>query len=210
MYVPKTFQEDRLPVLHEAIRQTGLATLVTVGPDGPQASHVPVLLDPARGPKGALTGHVARANPQWRHIIPEIQALAIFRGPDAYVSPSWYATKRETGKVVPTWDYVAIHAYGPIEFFDDAERLLGVVTRLTDRHESDRDAPWAVSDAPQEYVATMLKGIVGFDLPIERLEGAWKLSQNRNEADRAGVVAGLMGEDDPTASTVAGLIPRGT
>jgi transcriptional regulator len=210
MYIPKTFQEDRLPVLHEAMRQTGLATLVTVGPDGPQASHVPVLLDPARGPKGALTGHVARANPQWRRISPEIQALAIFRGPDAYVSPSWYATKRETGKVVPTWDYVAVHAYGPIEFFDDAERLLGVVTRLTDRHESDRDAPWAVSDAPEDFVATMLKGIVGFDLPIERLEGAWKLSQNRNEADRAGVVAGLTGEDDPAASDVAGLIPRGT
>jgi|AP12_2_1047962.scaffolds.fasta_scaffold06737_2 transcriptional regulator len=209
MYVPKAFQEDRLPVLHDAIRQAGLATLVTASPDGLAASHVPMLLDAAQGPNGTLIGHVARANPLWQRVTPDMPALAIFAGPDAYISPSWYATKQETGKVVPTWDYVAVHAHGTIEFFDDADRLLDVVTRLTDRHEGGRAAPWAVADAPDDFVATMLKAIVGFHLPIGRLEGAWKMSQNRNETDRAGVVAGLQDDADANGSAVAALIAGG-
>ena len=205
MYVPPLFKEDRIDVLHAAIRRTGLATLVTLGTDGLIASHVPMLLDAEPAPYGTLLGHVARPNPQARGAVSGVQALAIFQGPDAYITPSWYATKRETGKVVPTWNYVAIHAYGPVEFFDDTERLRAIVTRLTDRQESTRAEPWAVTDAPAEFTDVMLKGIVGFALPIARLEGKWKMSQNRPAQDRAGVVDGLQedGRED-----VAALIPR--
>ena len=196
------FQEDRVEILHAAIRAGGLATLVTLTADGLIASHVPILLDPEPAPYGTLTGHLARPNPQARGAVGD--ALTIFMGPDAYVTPSWYATKRATGKVVPTWNYVAIHATGPISFFDDPDRLLDVVTRLTGQYESGRAAPWAVDDAPADFVQGMLKGIIGFTLPIARLEGKWKMSQNRPAADRAGVVAGLQADGRPE---VAALIP---
>jgi transcriptional regulator len=203
MYVPPLHKEDRIDLLHDAIRRTGLATLVTVTQDGLIASHVPMLLDADPAPYGTLVGHLARPNPQARGAIGE--ALAIFQGPEAYVTPSWYETKRATGKVVPTWNYVTIHAYGTVEFFNDPERLRDVVTRLTDRQEAPRAEPWAVTDAPADFIDVMLKGIVGFTLPISRLEGKWKMSQNRPAEDRAGVVAGLQsdGRED-----VAGLIPR--
>jgi transcriptional regulator len=200
MYVPPLFRQEDLPVLHDAIRRSGLATLVTLSPDGMEANHVPMLLDPEPGPFGTLHGHLSRSNPQWQRAAGGSQALAIFLGPDAYVSPSWYVTKQETGKVVPTWNYVAVHAYGPVRFFDDADRLLALVTRLTERHEAGRPAPWAVSDAPEEYVRGMLKGIVGFEIPIARLEGKWKMSQNRPAQDRAGVVEGLGHEGGPAAA----------
>ncbi len=205
MYVPPLFKEDRIDVLHDAIRRAGLATLVTLTADGLIASHVPMLLDPDPAPYGTLIGHLARPNPQGKGAVAGVQALAIFTGPDAYITPSWYATKRATGKVVPTWNYAAIHAYGEIEFFTDAERLRDVVTRLTERHEGRRAEPWAVSDAPADFVDGMLKGIVGFALAIARLEGKWKMSQNRPAEDRAGVTAGLLedGRED-----VAALIPR--
>ena len=203
MYVPSHFSESRIDVLHDAIRGAGIATLVTLTKDGLIASHVPLLLDPEPAPYGTLIGHLARPNPQARGAIGE--ALVIFQGPDAYITPSWYATKRETGKVVPTWNYVAIHAAGPIEFFDDTDRLLDIVTRLTEKQEAGRTAPWAVSDAPANFVQGMLKGIVGFAIPLTRLEGKWKMSQNRPAEDRAGVVAGLAaeGRDD-----VAALVPQ--
>ena len=205
MYVPPLFKEDRIDVLHDAIRRTGLATLVTLAADGLIASHVPMLLDPDPAPYGTLIGHLARPNPQAHGAVPGVQGLAIFQGPDVYITPSWYATKRENGKVVPTWNYVAIHAHGPVEFFDDTERLRDVVTRLTEREEQARADPWAVSDAPAAFIDGMLKGIVGFALPIARLEGKWKMSQNRPAQDRAGVVAGLeqQGRED-----VAALVPR--
>jgi transcriptional regulator len=205
LYVPPLFKEDRIDVLHAAIRQSGLGTLVTLTADGLIASHVPMLLDPEPSPYGTLLGHVARPNPQARGAVAGVQALAIFQGPDAYVTPSWYATKRETGKVVPTWNYVAIHAYGQVEFFDAADRLRAIVTRLTEREETGRAEPWAVSDAPAGYVEGMLQGIVGFALPIARLEGKWKMSQNRPAADRAGVVAGLEADG---RNDVAALVPR--
>ncbi|HET6197989.1 MAG TPA: FMN-binding negative transcriptional regulator, partial [Acetobacteraceae bacterium] len=138
MYIPPLFKEDRVDVLHAAIRRSGLATLVTLTGDGLIASHVPMLLDPEPAPYGTLLGHLARPNPQARGAVPGVQALAIFQGPDAYITPSWYATKRESGKVVPTWNYVTIHAHGPVAFFDDAERLREVVTRLTEREEQAR------------------------------------------------------------------------
>lgn len=191
MYVPPLFKEDRVEVLHAAMRQAGLATLVTLTADGLIASHVPVLLDAEPTPYGTLLGHLARPNPQAKGAVAGTEALVIFQGADAYITPSWYETKRQTGKVVPTWNYVAIHAYGPVTFFNDADRLLSVVTRLTDREEGKRAAPWAVGDAPVDFIDGMLKGIVGFALPITRLEGKWKMSQNRPSEDRAGVVAGL-------------------
>ena len=205
MYVPPLFKEDRIDVLHDAIRRTGLATLVTLAADGLIASHVPMLLDPDPAPYGTLIGHLARPNPQAHGAVPGVQGLAIFQGPDVYITPSWYATKRENGKVVPTWNYVAIHAHGPVEFFDDTERLRDVVTRLTEREEQARADPWAVSDAPAAFIDGMLKGIVGFALPIARLEGKWKMSQNRPAQDRAGVVAGL---EQQGRENVAVLVPR--
>ncbi len=205
MYIPPLFKEDRVDVLHAAIRRSGLATLVTLTGDGLIASHVPMLLDPEPAPYGTLLGHLARPNPQARGAAPGVQALAIFQGPDAYITPSWYATKRENGKVVPTWNYVTIHAHGPVAFFDDAERLREVVTRLTEREEQARAEPWAVTDAPADFIDGMLKGIVGFALPIVRLEGKWKMSQNRPAQDRAGVVAGLEGQG---REDVAALVPR--
>jgi transcriptional regulator len=165
-----------------------------------------MLVDPMPTPAGTLRGHIARANPQSRASGEATNALAIFLGPDSYVSPSWYATKRETGKVVPTWNYVAIHAHGRLTWFDDRQRLLALVTQLTAAHESSRSEPWAVSDAPTDYVDAMLDGIIGFELSITRLEGAWKMSQNRSADDRAGVVRGLNGEDGAEAAAVARIM----
>ncbi len=208
MYAPAHFREERLPVLHEAIGQARLCSLVTLGSEGLDASHIPVLLAAEEGPNGTLYGHLARGNAQWKQADKSVQALAIFMGPDAYVSPSWYAEKARNGKVVPTWNYVTVHAHGTIEFFEDKDRLLDLVTRLTDRHEGKRAEPWAVSDAPADYIQAHLKGIVGFRLPIARLEGKWKMSQNRNAEDRQGVVDGLVGEGGPSEAAVASLMAR--
>jgi transcriptional regulator len=206
MYAPSQFREDRVPVLHDAIDAAGLATLVTVDANELDASHVPMLLDRSAGSLGTLYGHIARPNPQWKAAASDVPALAIFLGPDAYVTPSWYATKQQTGKVVPTWNYVAVHARGRVSFFDDQERLLALVTKLTEAHEAARPQPWAVSDAPPEFIRAHLKGIVGFELPIAKLEGKWKMSQNRPAEDRAGVVRGLGREGD---AAVAALVDRG-
>jgi len=203
MYLPAHFREDDPARLHAAIEAAPLGTLVTLGPGGLAASPVPMLHDPAAGPHGTLLGHLARANPQWKDIAAGAPALAIFMGPDAYVSPSWYPGKAEHGKVVPTWNYVAVHARGALTFFDDPARLLALVARLTDRHEGGRPAPWKVSDAPPDYVQAQLRAIVGFELRIETLDGKWKLSQNRPEADRTGIADGLQREGD---ADVAALV----
>lgn len=200
MYVPAHFKEERVEAMHALMRGCGLATLVTLTADGLVASHVPLLLDPDPGPFGTLRGHLARPNPQAKGTNEAVQALTIFQGAEGYITPSYYATKRETGKVVPTWNYATVHAYGPIRFFDDADALLDIVTRLTDRHEAGRAAPWAVSDAPADFVAGMLRGIVGFEIPIARLEGKVKMSQNRPAADREGVIAGLAADGMPALS----------
>ncbi|GJD51955.1 Protease synthase and sporulation protein PAI 2 [Methylobacterium crusticola] len=206
MYTPPAFRDDDRASLLATMRATRLATLVTATADGPLATPLPLLLDESEGEHGVIYGHVARANPHWR-APPLGEGLAIFMGADAYVTPSWYATKAETGKVVPTWNYVAVHAHGPVEFFHDADRLLDAVTRLTLLHERPRAQPWAVGDAPPEFVAAQLRGIVGVRMPITRLEGKRKLSQNRNEADRAGVAAGLAASERPSDRAVAALIP---
>jgi len=205
MYIPTQFRIEHLPDLHAAIRAARLANLVTIGPDGLIATPLPVLLDDSEGEYGTLYAHVAKANPQWKTGGQE--ALVMFMGPDAYVTPSWYVTKQINGKVVPTWNYVAVHAYGPVEFFEDAERLLALVTRLTDHHEKPRAHPWAVSDAPPPFIQSQLKGIVGVRIPITRIEGKQKMSQNRTAEDRAGVKAALAGSDSAVDQMVAAAIP---
>ena len=171
------------------------------------ATPLPLFLAMEEGPYGTLYGHLARANPQWR-LPPAGEAMALFMGPDAYVSPSWYPSKQEHHRVVPTWNYVTVHAYGTAEFYEDPDRLLALVTRLTERHESPRPAPWAVSDAPSDFIRGQLKGIVGLRLPIARLEGKRKLSQNRNAEDRAGVRAALSASDRPADRAVAAAMPE--
>jgi transcriptional regulator len=209
MYVPPHFKEERIEVLHETIRKCRIGTLVTFERGEMIASHVPMLIDPEPAPYGTLIGHVSRGNPQGRAVDGVVETLAIFLGADAYVTPSWYATKRETGKVVPTWNYVAVHAYGKVRFFNDKDRLLDIVRRLTETHEAGRAEPWAVSDAPADFVDGLLKGIVGFDLPIARLEGKWKMSQNRPAEDRAGVVAGLRAEGETEVADIVASVNAG-
>lgn len=209
MYAPRAFALDDLPEIQQLIQHTRLAQLITLSENGLQASHLPLLLNPDEGPNGTLYGHLAKANPQWRELQNGSEALVIFAGADAYISPAFYPAKAEHGKVVPTWNYIAVHAYGTPEVFSDAERLLKVVTALTDRHESGRAQPWRVSDAPADYIDGMLKAIVGFALPIERLVGKRKLSQNRSAADMAGVRDGLAASADVRDQTLARFIPQG-
>lgn len=206
MYLPPHFKIEQLGSIHAAMRASKLATLVTATADGLIGTPLPLILDENEGDYGTLYGHVARPNPQWK--LPAVgEAMAIFMGPDAYVTPSWYVTKAEHGKVVPTWNYVAVHAYGSAEFFEDADRLLEVVTRLTALHESSRKEVWQVSDAPDDFIKAQLRGIVGFRMPITRIDAKKKMSQNRKLEDRAGVIAGLGASDNPVDREVAAMIP---
>ncbi|WP_350023403.1 FMN-binding negative transcriptional regulator [Pseudomonas protegens] len=196
MYLPRAFVDEDLARLQQLILGSRLATLVTWGALGLQASHLPLLLDPGQGANGTLYGHLAKANPQCAELASGAEALVIFTGEDAYVSPSFYPSKAEHGKVVPTWNYVAVHAYGQPEVFTDPQRLLKVLEGLTERHEAGRPQPWQVTDAPADYLEGMLRAIVGFALPIQRLEGKRKLSQNRSAEDIAGVREGLAASAD--------------
>jgi len=207
MYLPKHFEETRPDVLHACIAANPLATLVTVQDGLPCADEVPFML--ARGDGGAdvLRAHVARANPLWQRAA-NTPVLLVFRGPQAYVTPSWYPAKAEHGKVVPTWNYVVVQARGTLRVIDDAAWLRTQVTALTHSREDARAAPWQVSDAPADYIAQMLRAIVGIEVTIETLTGKWKVSQNRNEADRAGVLAGLRQEPGDNAAQVAALVSR--
>ncbi|MGY2289958.1 FMN-binding negative transcriptional regulator [Pseudomonas sp. SDO528_S397] len=206
MYTPRAFALDDLPELQQLMQHTRLAQLVTMGDQGLMASHLPLLLNPDEGPNGTLYGHLAKANPQWHDLQNGREALVIFAGAEAYVSPAFYPAKAEHGKVVPTWNYIAVHAYGEADVFTDPERLLQVVNALTDRHEAGRSQPWKVSDAPADYIEGMLKAIVGFALPIARLQGKRKLSQNRSPADIAGVREGLAASADVRDQTLARFI----
>ena len=208
-YTPAAFRETDTAALHAMMAGAGLATLVTQSAAGPLVSHLPLLLDPAGGAMGVLTGHVARANPQWKASDLSQPAVAIFLGPDAYVSPNYYPSKHDDPRTVPTWNYVAIHARGRLETFDDPEQLLQLVTRLTERHERRSANPWAVSDAPADYLGKMLKAIVGLRLTIESIDGKKKLSQNRSEADQQGVVVGLSNSTEPGEQRIAELMRGG-
>jgi transcriptional regulator len=193
MYIPSSYAEQDRSVLFEFIEQQPLGILVTAsGARSPYATHLPLVLERDAGAHGTLVGHLARANPHARLLESAGgEALVIFPGPDAYVTPAWYPAKQEHGKVVPTWNYVAVHAYGTLRLRHEADFLRAHLDALTARHEAGRDAPWQVTDAPREYIARLLEAIVGFEIEIARLEGKWKMSQNRSSADIDGVVRGL-------------------
>ena len=199
MYVPQHFTETRLPVLHGLMRAQPLAAIVTLGSSGLTANHIPLELDADEPPFGILRGHVARANPMWRDYSAEAGALAIFQGPQAYITPSWYAEKRASGKVVPTWNYAVVHASGPLRIIDDPAWVRGLVERLTQRMEAPRTAPWSVADAPRDYVESQLRAIVGIEITIATLTGKWKVSQNRPAADRESIARELGESGDPLA-----------
>ncbi|HLK16492.1 MAG TPA: FMN-binding negative transcriptional regulator [Fimbriimonadaceae bacterium] len=190
MYTPNHFKESDQAVMQALIRERPLATLVANGEGGLFANHIPLLLEPERGEHGTLIGHVARANPVWKEAAGS-EVLAIFHGPEAYISPNWYATKAETGRVVPTWNYAVVHAHGHLTVHDDPAWVRALVERLTIEHESAQPAPWAVTDAPADYIEKLVGAIVGIEIVIDRLEGKWKVSQNQPESNRAGVVKSL-------------------
>ncbi len=208
MYAPSHFNESRTDVLHEFIAQHPLALMVAASATGLQANHVPLMLEPANGGHGILRGHIARANSMWKDVPSGSEVLAVFQGPSQYISPSWYPSMREHGRVVPTWNYVVAHAHGSITWNQDRAWLRTLVETLTDRHESGRPAPWRASDAPEEYIQQMLAAIVGFEIAITRLTGKWKLSQNRTPAERAGVVAALSAQPDDASREMASLVER--
>jgi transcriptional regulator len=189
MYLPRHFEQNDPAVLAAAMHDHPLATLVIAAPAGPTADLIPLEYDPQPGPHGTLRGHVARANPLWRHA--GAAALAVFHGPQAYVSPNWYPSKRKHGKAVPTWNYTMVQARGTLRSVDEAPWLRALVGRLTERHESTQPAPWAVGDAPDDYLQQMLGAIVGIEITLTSLVGKWKVSQNRDAADRDGVAAAL-------------------
>jgi transcriptional regulator len=204
MYMPAHFEESRPDVLHRLIREHPLATWIVGRSEGLEVNHVPFMIDAARGPHGTLVGHVARANPVWQRLG---ASVAVFQGPQAYVSPNSYPSKRAHGKVVPTWNYAVVHAHGTPRAIESRDEVLAIVTRLTQTHEAASAVPWAVSDAPADYIDQMLKAIVGIEIPIERLEGKWKVSQNRALPDRLGTVAGLRQRGDAQSLAMAALVP---
>ena len=216
MYVPRTNAEDRPEVLAAFMRTHPLATLVSVGPGGELwATHLPMVYDVARGPYGTLEGHVARANPHHELVRAAAaqapdgtprESLVIFTGPEAYVSPAWYPSKAEHGRVVPTWNYIAVHAYGTLQLREDPAWLFAHVTRLTDQIEAGRTARWAVSDAPPDFIARELRAIVGFEMELTRIDARWKMSQNRTPADINGVVEGLRASERPMDQEVAAIV----
>lgn len=194
MYLPRLFREQDPATIADLIRGHPLASLITLGPDGLEMSPVPLHYhpEPREGaPHGVLRGHLARANPQWQGFNPEIPALAIFTGPNAYISPNWYPSKAEHGKAVPTWNYAVVEAQGPLRVIDDAAELRELLAELTAVHEASQPHPWKPEDAPEDYLAAQLKAVVGIELAVQKLTGKWKMSQNKSEADREGVKVNL-------------------
>ncbi|CAN5408712.1 FMN-binding negative transcriptional regulator [soil metagenome] len=191
VYLPAHFEEQRPEAIHDLIRAQPLGTIVHIGADGLVANHIPFLIEPARGPHGTLIAHVARNNDLWREVKPGVESLVVFQGPDAYISPNWYATKRETHEVVPTYNYAVVHAYGEIQVHDDEKWVRGVIGKLTKAMEALQPTPWKMADAPRDYLTMMVGNIVGIEIEITRLIGKTKLSQNRNLADREGAITGL-------------------
>lgn len=205
MYLPSAFREDSLEVQHDFIRAHPLGVLMTSGEGGLMANHIPCLLYP-EGPHGVLRLHMARANPQWKELAAGGDCLLVFHGAQAYITPSWYATKTETHKVVPTWNFVAVHVWGTPTVHDYPTWVRAQIGALTDAQEKARVQPWRVEDAPEDFIAAQMRAIVGIEIAITRIEGKWKVSQNRNAADRQGVAAGLAGEQGD--AVMAGLVAR--
>jgi transcriptional regulator len=208
MYSPAHFDETRPDVLQGLIHAHPLATLVTLSPEGLTANHIPLHWQADGSPLGCLVGHVARANPIWQDTAPSLNVLAVFQGPDRYVTPSWYATKQEHGKVVPTWNYAVVHAHGQLLVRDDPGWVRQQLASMTDQHEAGRNQPWALADAPSDFTDRLLQALVGIEIPITRLQGKWKVSQNQPTHNRASVIAGLAGEGDTSAHAMAALVAR--
>lgn len=214
MYVPKHFAQPDVAILHALMRAQPLATLITQSGGALDANHLPLyLLDaavPGDNPHGMLQGHVARANPLWRECQQGAEVLAVFHGPQAYITPSWYPGKKEDGKAVPTWNYAVVHAHGTLRVIDDVSWLKAHVEMLTARQESAFAEPWAVSDAPADYVDKLLKAVVGIEIVMTRLVGKWKTSQNQPPHNRAGVVSGLSRGAGEAAVAMAALVASST
>ena len=212
MYNPTHFEETRVDVMHALMRQHPLCTLVTLSAGGLVANQVPMVLrtrpaeDGANPGLGTLVAHVARANPLWKETDLTMPVLVIFQGPQAYISPSWYVTKQEHGKVVPTWNYVVVQASGVMQVHDDAQWIRQQANEITHQQESVFDKPWAVDDAPREYTDTMIRALVGIEIPLTRLVGKWKVSQNQPQANRESVVRNLQTAGAPDAQAVAALV----
>ena len=206
MYIPRHNEEKRISVMHALIVSRPLGTLVTLGNSGLFASHIPMILEDDGTEFGVLRGHISRANPQWRDFVPTMDALAIFAGHHHYITPNWYPGTKEHGKEVPTWNYVVVHAYGPLKVIQDEQWLLTNVEKLTSVHEAGSPVPWRVSDAPEDFIRSQLKGIIGLELPIQKLEGKWKVSQNRTERERNGVVDGLSRLNTPESLAMKALV----
>ena len=206
MYIPQQFEESKVDAMHELIRTYPLATLVTYSSGGLNANHIPVYLSGSPAPYGALHGHIARANPLLGEIAEGIETLAIFHGPDAYISPSWYATKKQSGKVVPTWNYAVVHAYGVLRVIDNASWLRAQLDALTEHNESSFPEPWAVSDAPPEHIANIMAAIVGVEMVITKLIGKWKVSQNQPTQNQVSVISGLKVSGLPESEAMAALM----
>jgi transcriptional regulator len=200
----RQFQVTDAATLHGLVKAQPLATVVVSCEGALHVNHVPLYLDPTRGPHGTLVGHVGRGNGVWP-LLPQ-QGVAVFHGPQAYVSPSWYPSKALDGKQVPTWNYATVHAHGTLSAVDDPVRLRAILHTLSEQHEAHRPDPWRIDDAPPDYIDKLLRAIVGIELAVERWEGVWKVSQNRSDADRAGVVQGLMEEGSPGAEGMAALV----
>jgi transcriptional regulator len=208
MYIPRANEETRVPVMHELIFSQPFGSLVTMGASGLFASHLPMVLEQDGSELGTLKAHVSRANTQWRDLPSSIDALVIFAGPHHYISASWYPGTKEDGKEVPTWNYVVVHAYGPLKAIEDPVWLRAHLERLTDAHEAGFANPWKVSDAPADYINQQMRGIVGLEMPIRRLEGKWKVSQNRDERDRGAVIEELSKLNTPDSLTMRKLVER--
>jgi transcriptional regulator len=206
MYVPAQFEESDLSVLHALIAERPLGAWVTLSQGELVVNHIPFLLDATRGEWGTLMGHVARANPVWKTFSTSLPSLVVFQGPEAYITPSSYPSKAENGQAVPTWNYAVVHAHGLPHAREEREWLFDHVTRQTDVREAAEAVPWHVSDAPVAFIEGLLRGIVGIEIPISKLVGKWKVSQNRTEADRLGAAAGLTARGDASALSMAELI----
>lgn len=208
MRQPAIFCEDRIEVMHELMGMHPFATLISIQNGEIAADHLPLVLHEDLSQSGTIRGHVAKSNPLWKNRGSICNVVAIFQGPQAYITPSWYASKKEHGKAVPTWNYVVVHARGTLTMIDDETWLSEHLIELTSRHESHRPDQWKVSDAPDDFIERQLRGIVGIELVVEKLEGTWKASQNKDEKDRAGIQEGLRLENICEAKAVAKLVER--
>jgi len=206
MYQPPQFRENRKAIMHELMRSHPFATLVSIKDGDICVDHLPLLVHSEASQSGTIRGHIAKGNPLWRNGSAGFSALAIFQGPQAYITPSWYPSKKEHGRVVPTWNYAVVHARGKMRFIDDRDWLAAHLIELVKRHEGHRVVPWKISDAPDDYVGRQLKGIVGLELEVTDLEGKWKVSQNKDAKDRKGVQRGLLIEADRDAASMAKLV----